>query len=268
MRFVKHRSSARPPASRRRGGGLGWPRRAGWWVLAAVLLALVGLPSRSFGAQPSPGLPAQTNNLPGPAATNLQAALAVPATNALENLETNRMIKLDDLYKLAIGDHLSFRIIEDQDDPKDLLVTDSGEIEVPWLGRYSAVGKTCKEVATELKARLEEKYYYHATVVISVDAKLTRGLVYLVGPLRSPGPLELPKDETLTLSKAILRAGGFMDLADQKHVRVTRDGKSGVSDRQVFIVNVYQILNQGETDKDMILQPGDLIYVPERLLRF
>ena len=268
MRFVKHRPGARPPVAVRRGGGLGWPRRAGWWVLAGAILMLVGRPTHSLGAQPSPVLAANTNGLPGPATTNVEAALAVPGTNALGNLETNRMIKLDDLYKLAIGDHLSFRIIEDQDDPKDLLVTDSGEIEVPWLGRYSAVGKTCKEVATELKARLEEKYYYHATVVISVDAKLTRGLVYLVGPLRSPGPLELPKDETLTLSKAILRAGGFMDLADQKHVRVTRDGKSGVSDRQVFIVNVYQILDQGETDKDMILQPGDLIYVPERLLRF
>ena len=82
------------------------------------------------------------------------------------------------------------------------------------------------------------------------------------------GPLEFPRDETLTLSKAILRAGGFLDLADQKHVRVTRDGKDGAKDRQSFVVDVSRILNKGETDKDVVLEPGDLIFIPERLIRF
>ncbi len=177
------------------------------------------------------------------------------------------MEALDDKHLLAIGDRLSFRIGEDEDDPKPLSVTDSGDLEVPYIGRFPAVGKSCKQLAGELKAELEKEYYYHATVIVAVDVMTrSRGKVYLVGPVRAPGPQEIPSDEVLTLSKAILRAGGFSDYADKHSVRVTRKG-SGGEDRK-FTVNVAEILEKGKTDSDLRLEPGDLIYVPERLIRF
>ncbi len=176
------------------------------------------------------------------------------------------MDALDDKYRLAIGDRLSYRIIEDEEDPKPLVVTDSGDLEFPYIGRFAAVGKSCRELARALKAELEKEYYYHATVVIAVDSMTkSRGRVYLVGPLRAPGPQEIPSDETLTLSKAILRAGGFSDFADRKNVKVTRkvDGKD-----KTFTVDVAEILERGKTATDMGLEPGDFIYVPERAIRF
>ena len=92
---------------------------------------------------------------------------------------------------MAIGDHLSFRIVEDEEDPKPLLVTDSGDLEFPYIGRFPAVDKTCRQLARELKAELEKEYYYHATVIIAVDVMAkNRGRVYLVGPVRMPGPQE------------------------------------------------------------------------------
>jgi polysaccharide export outer membrane protein len=226
----------------------------GWYVFVAAMLATAVF--TSSGAET-----VKTNTL------NIATNRITVATNRIAG-ETNRMNDLDNVYKLAVGDHLSFQIIEDEDDSKEFLITDSGEVDVPYLGHYPVLGKTCKQLALELKAKLEKKYYYQATVIISVNAMLTHGVVYLVGPVRSPGPLELPRTETLTLSRAILRAGGFTDLADQKHVRVTREGTNGVSAQQLFVVNVYDILDQGETDKDLVLKPGDLVYIPERLLRF
>src|SRR5206468_5568681 len=77
---------------------------------------------------------------------------------------------LDEKHKLAIGDRLSFRIEEDQEDPKPLTVTDSGDLELPYLGRFPAENKTCKELAREIKAELEKEYYYQATVIIAVDS--------------------------------------------------------------------------------------------------
>jgi polysaccharide biosynthesis/export protein len=270
MKFIKFMSQQDDSAAAHMGAGVRHPSRSHW--LAALLFALVISSPGTSGAEllhvPGTNTNGLLNRLPGQVLTNLPASGSAMVTNVTGNLATNQLIDLDDQYKLAIGDHISFRIIEDEEDPKDILVTDTGEIEVPYLGRYPAVGKTCKELAAELKTRLEAKYYYQATVEIFVDSKLTVGLVYLVGPVRTPGPLELPRDETLTLSKAILRAGGFDDLADQKNVRVTREGKNGATDRQVFTVNVYDILNLGKVEKDLVLQPGDLIYVPERLLRF
>ena len=131
-------------------------------------------------------------------------------------------------HSLAIGDRLSFRIEEDLEEPKPLVVADSGELEVPYLGRLPAEGKTCKQLAAEIKAALEKDYYYHATVVLAVDQKAkSRGKVYIVGPVKTPGPQEIPSDEVLTLSKAILRAGGFNDFADRRNVKVTRHSARG-----------------------------------------
>jgi len=179
------------------------------------------------------------------------------------------MDSLDEKHRLALGDKLSFRIVEDEEDPKSLVVTDSGDLELPYLGRFPAEGKTCRQLANEIKIGLEKDYYFQATVIIAVDSMAkTRGRVYLVGPVRAPGPQEIPSDEILTISKAILRAGGFNDYADTHNVRITRKGGDGAGHDQQITVNVADILNKGKTSLDTPLEPGDLIFVPERLVRF
>jgi polysaccharide biosynthesis/export protein len=182
---------------------------------------------------------------------------------------TNSMDVLDDRHKLAVGDRLSFRIVEDEEEPKQIYVTASGDLEIPYLGRYPALGKTCKELSWDLKAELERRYYYHATVVIAVDewAK-NQGKIYISGPVHAPGMQEIPSDEVLTLSKAILRAGGFSDYADRHKVEVRRKAATPGGRDQVFTVDVAQILEKGKSDSDLPLEAGDLVYVPERLLRF
>jgi len=184
-------------------------------------------------------------------------------------LSTNGMDALDEKYHLAIGDRLSYRIIEDEEDPKPMFVTDSGDLEVPLVGRFPAIGRTCKDLAHALKTELEKEYYYHATVIIAVDIMTkTRGKVYLVGAVRAPGPQDIPSDEALTVSKAILRAGGFTEDANKRNVKVTRKGPAAGAQEQSFIIDVSEILEKGRRDADLPLEPGDLIYVPERLIRF
>jgi len=197
------------------------------------------------------------------------ATTSITATNAPGVGAISSMNLLDDKHVLAIGDQVSFRIIEDEADPKSLTVTDSGELEVPYVGRFQASGKTCKHLATQLKNELEKDYYYQATVIISVNVMTkSRGRVYLVGPVHTPGPQEIPSDEVLTLSKAILRAGGFTDFADQKNVKVTRQAKTPGGKDETFTINVGSVLHKGTTESDLPLEPGDLIYVPERLIHF
>jgi protein involved in polysaccharide export with SLBB domain len=208
-----------------------------------------------------------TNRVSGTPVAALPAAAAtsVPTPSST----TNAANRLDDKYRLVIGDQLSFQIIEDEDDPVHLVVTDSGDLQVPYIGRYPAVGKTCKELAQALKTELEKEYYKQATVIIAVDLKPgSRGKIYLVGAIRSPGPEEISSDEALTVSKAILRAGGFTDYADEKNVKVTRSAGAGPGGEKTFIVNVSQILENGKTGDDLPLQPGDLVFIPERMIRF
>jgi polysaccharide export outer membrane protein len=201
---------------------------------------------------------ALTNSAAGDLATTNSSVVA-PAT----------MDTLDEKYHLAIGDRLSFRIQEDEEDPKALTVADSGQLEIPYIGRFPAENKTCKQLARELKQALEQEYYYQATVILAVDLMTkSRGKVYLVGPVRVPGAQDIPSDEVLTVSKAIMRAGGFNDFADRHNVKVTRKAGPGEKDNQTFVVDVAQILEKGKTDRDVTLEPGDMVLIPERLIRF
>jgi len=204
------------------------------------------------------------------------------ATNTSPSVKLVSMETLDDTHHLAIGDRFSFRIEEDrnrldfgdktsghtEDEPTALIVTDSGELEVPYIGRFPAENKTCKQLAYELKAALEKDYFYKATVILAVDLKTkSRGRVYLTGAIHVPGPLEIPSDEVLTLGKAILRAGGFTDFAERSNVKVTRK-VAGSSETKTLVVNLAVVFDKGKTDKDLPLEPGDLINVPERMIRF
>jgi protein involved in polysaccharide export with SLBB domain len=217
-------------------------------------------PVVSLGATSQAGMPGALGT---PGAIGMPGTLGTPPAFDSEGMAT-----LDDQRGLAIGDHLCFRILEDHDDPKPLVVTDSGEVEVPYVGRVQVRGMSCKQLAAELKKRLEAKYYYHATVIISVDAMgKALGKVYFSGALRTPGPWEIPGNEVFTLSKGILCAGGFTDFADKHIVRVTRRSESKGTN-ELFTVDVGQILEKGRTDLDMPLEPGDMVFVPVRLINF
>jgi len=228
-----------------RGMPLLWTLRC---LFAVLWIALVGTLRAADGVSaPTPGLLVATNSV----------------------IDTNQANVLDDKYHIAIGDQLSYHVLEDEDDPKTLLVTDSGELEIPYLGRFPAENKTCKQLSAELKVALEKKYYVQATVIIAVDSKpRSRGKVYLSGAIGAPGPEDITGDEVLTVSRAILRAGGLALYADGSAVQITRSTHDKSGRDKKIIVNVTRILEKGRSDEDIALQPDDFIYVPSRVFRF
>ena len=177
---------------------------------------------------------------------------------------TNSMDVLDTSRRLGAGDRLSYRVVEERREPIPLVVADSGELEVPLIGRLSAAGRTCKELAQAIKPMLEREYFFKATVIVGLDAvsARARGHVYVSGQVRQQGALEIPPDEHFTLSKAILKAGGFADFANKRKIRLIRKGANGSS--ETTIVDLVEIIDRGHIDKDPELHPDDTIIVPEK----
>ncbi len=215
------------------------------WLTAVTVLAQSALDTNSI----SPAIPVITNR-PGPAIGSLNGY--VP----------------DDKYKLRQGDKVSLQILEDRELPKSLTVADSGELDVPYIGRVQAADRTCKQVAADLKVQLEKEYYYRATVILALDvANKFLGRIYVWGQVRNQGPIDIAVNENITAGKAILRAGGFADFANKKKVKVIRAGSAG-GGKQNFELNMAEILEEGKTEKDVQLQPDDSIIVPSRLINF
>src|SRR5437660_3203369 len=59
---------------------------------------------------------------------------------------TTSMDVLDNSRRLGAGDRLSYRVVQERRAPLSLMVTDSGEVEVPLIGRVSASGRTCRQL--------------------------------------------------------------------------------------------------------------------------
>ncbi len=203
----------------------------------------------------------------------LTAPLCAGQTNAPADtnlVSAASMDTLDDKHLLATGDKLSFRIVEDNEEPKPLMVGDNGDLEVPYIGRFAVLGKTCRQAGRQIKAELEKDFYHQATVIIAVDVlSKSRGRVYLAGAIRLPGPQDIPSDEVFTISKAVMRAGGFADFAEKNAVKITRKSiDKPDAPVKAIPVKVGDILEKGRVELDLVLEPGDLVYIPNRLVGF
>ena len=230
---------------------------------ALLLAALVcGSITTGYAQRYNPGYNEPPPATPIPLAPKANAP-EQPASSNDTVLRTNSMSALDEKKKLGPNDYVSFRVVEDRDnESQHLRVSDNGELEVPYIGPVPAEGKTCRELAYNIKAALEKEYYYHATVILALDrvSEKSRGRVYVYGSVRAQGPQEIPADESYTVSKAVIRAGGFGDFANKRKVKVTR--KNG----QDFTIDLKKVIEEQHPEADMVLQPDDQIYVPQRLI--
>ncbi len=217
-------------------------------ALLASLAVLVLLPATLTAQQRSDR---DRSDLPS-------AAGMVAGTTSMEVLDSSR--------RLGAGDRLSYRVVQEKRAPLSLTITDSGEVEVPLIGRVRASGRTCRELAEAIKPMLQREYFIHATVIIGLDSASmkSRGTVYVSGQVRSQGPIEIPAEDRLTVSKAILKAGGFAEFSDMRKVKLVRTKPDGKV--ETTIVDVDAILTKGQIDKDPVLQADDRIIVPRKFI--
>lgn len=84
--------------------------------------------------------------------------------------------------------------------------------------------------------------------------------ISVIGEVVYPGTYEWY--ENMDLLKAISLARGYTATAKLSSAKIFRETPNG---KQVINVNVARVLN-GETDKNMLLQPGDILYIPRKPL--
>ena len=83
--------------------------------------------------------------------------------------------------------------------------------------------------------------------------------VEVIGAVDKPGDVMVREGDDVAM--AIARAGtATQQQADLNRVTVTRAGPNG--QKTVSTVNLYDILKNGDTSHDVVMQKGDVVYVP------
>jgi len=86
-------------------------------------------------------------------------------------------------------------------------------------------------------------------------------VVYVLGAVKEPGWFEIPADTRMTASMAISRAGSYTKFASTGSIMVLRQVPGG--DPKRLPVDLDEIV-KGKLEQDVVLEPGDVVWVPER----
>lgn len=87
------------------------------------------------------------------------------------------------------------------------------------------------------------------------------GFVTVLGEVANPGPVNMPPTMDLTVTKALQMAGNTKPFANKRNVLVTRRAQDGSLIRTE--VDIVEIGEMGRIDKDVVLRPGDVVFVRE-----
>ena len=85
--------------------------------------------------------------------------------------------------------------------------------------------------------------------------------VIVVGEIHSPNIY--PFSEDTRLLEAIAQAGGFTDFAVEDDVKIIR---GGTENPQILSLNVKEIVENADLGQNVLLQNGDIVYVPRTFL--
>lgn len=145
-------------------------------------------------------------------------------------------------------------------------VNANGEILMPLIGAVKCEGLTLVQLQDKIKESYKN-YYIEPQVTVGFvyqensGMKSPWGSVLVTGEVAHPGPVNMTATRDLTVTRALMLAGNVTALAKKSGVRVTRRQKDGALKR--YTVDIELIGKEGRTDLDLLLKPGDVVWVPE-----
>ena len=240
------------------------------WILIAGSAWLTGCATsrQKDGGPPASGVrldgggPRKLDVKPGSLRMRAPAAAAVVPPSLSESGEgpggggrgADAAAKNDDggAYRLKNGDPV---VVNLRGIPNPLVVEDvideHGFITLPYINAVDAIGKTSSELERAIHDVYVPDFYRYVTVNVLIP---TLRSYYVRGAVKAPGRFTFSAG--ITLLQAITTAGGYTDFANSKKVRLLRGG-------QTTSYSMVEI--EKHPERDVKVDPGDVIVVPEKL---
>jgi len=166
-------------------------------------------------------------------------------------------------YVLQPQDLVKFEVFQEADLERQVRLSRDCQITLPLIGTVDLKGKTIQQAQDLIRQLYDRNYLVNPQINLLV-LEYAKHDVKVLGQVEKAGAVEIPTDKPLKLLDSIALAGGFTRLADRKHITLTRqapDGKTITSE-----INADDILQSKHSSDEWILQEGDVIFVPERIL--
>ena len=173
-------------------------------------------------------------------------------------------------YHVAKGDVLSLTIFAGGvvEHTVQLRVNEAGKVNVPFLGALQAEGLTMSELQTRIYEPLASDYYVNPEVNLYVS-DYHSNKYYITGAVHAPGLYETHTEQTIL--KLLAQAGGstetrsntayiLRDATDQ--IQEGENVEELLSEKEPLKVDLQKLVDQGDLRENIVLQPGDVVYIP------
>ncbi len=154
-------------------------------------------------------------------------------------------------YVVGPGDEVRILIWGRVNANYNLIVEKDGTIKIPQVGPVMVAGMTFGEMSKHLIKQAEQ--IVGANIDISMGA-LKSIPIFVLGDVKKPGSYTVGSFSTIM--DALLAAGGPSGIGSMRNIQLKRNG------RVVSTFDVYDLLIKGDKSKDVMVQGGDVVFVP------
>lgn len=158
---------------------------------------------------------------------------------------------------LGPGDTFDVNVFDERDLSGTYRVGSDGTIDFPLIGQLRVEDLEPHQAAEMIAGKLAEKYLKHPQVSILVKEQTSKKIM-VIGQVSKPGAF--PYAANMTVVEAISIAGGFTPIASKNKTTITRVEGGKKLSLEVPVADV----GEGKA-RNVLLRPGDIISVPERL---
>nr|WP_127924215.1 MULTISPECIES: SLBB domain-containing protein [unclassified Pseudoalteromonas] len=157
-----------------------------------------------------------------------------------------------DTYTVGRGDEFQINLYGKENVTHSVVVDREGRLSIPDLTPVFVAGLSFLEVKELVKSKISQE-------VIGVKAFVSLGQlrsmrIMVLGESFKPGSYSV--SSLTTVSHALFVSGGVSDIGSLRNIQVKRAGKI------VQYFDLYDLLIKGDSSGDIMLKPGDVVFIP------
>jgi len=164
-------------------------------------------------------------------------------------------------YTLGKEDIIEVTILRHPEVSGQFIINSEGNIQYEFIGDIKIEGLKKDEVKAVLTEHLSE-YIISPEVTIQIVGYNSK-IVYIIGEVGRPGKIYM-RGDTITVREALVLAGLPRltgKVAKSRLFTPSDDGKTNSK-----IVNVHKLLYEGDLRENLIMNPGDTLYIPPTMM--
>ena len=182
----------------------------------------------------------------------------LPKFDDIKKKKDKNLIKLKKenkyFYSIGAGDVINISITDNDDIDGSYTISPAGDVTIPYVGQVLINDKT-KEEAQGFINNVLKGFYQEPETIVKIE-QYNSAYVYITGAINRPLSILL-SEQPLKILDALIKAGYVKDQKSYNKTALLR------RDNEVFEIDLYELLNENNTDLDIYLRKDDVLHVSE-----